>query len=169
MRNLFVTLFFVSIFLLSFVPGLDQDVNEIGQEIKYYSYEQLEPLLNKKNDTTYVVNFWASWCTPCLEEMPAFEKVRTKYKDEKFKLLLVSLDFPDHVESRLVPTIIKHKIKAEVVLLDDPDANSWISKIHPDWSGAIPATLVYNASSKKFYERSFTYEELDDLIKLKLK
>jgi thiol-disulfide isomerase/thioredoxin len=133
-----------------------------------YDFDQLEPILNKRNDTTYLINFWASWCVPCLKELPAFEQVRQKYSDRPFKMLMVSLDFPRDMDTKLIPTIQKYNLNAEVVVLDDPDANAWINKVDPSWSGAIPATLIFNSSSRTFYEKGFTFNELDQIVESKL-
>ncbi|WP_324719013.1 TlpA disulfide reductase family protein [Salinimicrobium sp. HB62] len=116
--------------------------------------------LQKKNDTTYIINFWATWCKPCIEELPAFERINEEYSGQKVKVVLTSLDFPDRLEKQVIPFIKKYELQSEVVLLDDPDANSWIPKVSEQWSGAIPATIIYNQQERKFYERSFTYDEL---------
>lgn len=129
-----------------------------------YDFSGLEYFLKKENDTTYVVNFWATWCVPCVEELPNFEKVNSIYKDKKVKVLLVSIDFPKMAESKLIPFIKTHNLQSEVVLLNDPDANSWINKVDPSWSGAIPATVIYKKGKRKFYEKSFTFEELEKEI-----
>lgn len=129
--------------------------------VKGYDFAGLEHFLTQKNDTTYVVNFWATWCVPCVEELPHFEKLNEKYKDNKVKVLLVSIDMHKMVEDRLIPFIKKNNIKSDVVLLRDPDSNSWIPKVDSTWSGAIPATVIYNKDRRKFYEKSFTYEELE--------
>jgi len=75
---------------------------------------------------------------------------------------LVSLDFPDKIESQLIPFVTKRKLKSEVVLLDDPNANEWIPKVDETWTGAIPATIIFSKDKRKFYEQSFTYEELEN-------
>ncbi len=129
--------------------------------VNAYDYAGLEYFLKQDNDTTYVVNFWATWCVPCVEELPYFEKLNSKYKENKVKVLLVSLDMKKDVEKKLLPFIKSHNIKSDVVFLQDPDSNSWIPKVDSTWSGAIPATVIYNKSNRKFYERSFTYEELE--------
>lgn len=139
--------------------------NVLESKIPVYDFEALSVWLNKTNDTTYVVNFWATWCKPCIKELPAFEKLNTEYGSQKVKVLLVSLDFPEKLESQVMPFIEKQNIKAEVVLLDDADANSWIPKVSPEWSGAIPATLIYKKGERKFYERSFTFAELETELK----
>jgi len=82
---------------------------------------------------------------------------------------LVSLDFPKQLESKVIPFVEDRNIKSQVLLLKDPDANNWIPKVDSSWTGAIPATLIYKADNRKFYERSFTYEELENELNLILK
>lgn len=135
-----------------------------GVSIKAYDYEKLSYFLNQKNDTTYVVNFWATWCVPCVKELPHFEKLNQQYKGKKVKVMLVSLDMAKMVESKLLPFIKKKNLKSDVVLLRDPDSNNWIPKIDKSWSGAIPATLIYNKKARKFYEKSFEYAELEKAV-----
>ncbi|PKA83582.1 thiol-disulfide isomerase/thioredoxin [Ulvibacter sp. MAR_2010_11] len=134
-------------------------------KIPMYSFNELQPLLSKDNDTTYVVNFWATWCKPCIKEMPYFEKLNSDYAKDKVKVVFVSLDFPDKLETQVIPFIEKNNIKSQVVLLDDTDANTWIPKVSSTWEGSIPATLIYNSATRHFFERSFTYEELEKELK----
>jgi thiol-disulfide isomerase/thioredoxin len=135
--------------------------------IEIYKFKDFEPLLNKSNDTTYVIHFWATWCVPCLKELPEFNKFADKYSGQKIRIILVSLDFPQHIDNKLIPFIEKYNITSKVIVLDDPNQNYWINKVNPDWSGAIPATLVYKNQFKKFYEKSLTYEELVSIINIK--
>ncbi len=140
-----------------------------SQNIKVLSFKEFEPHLSFSNDTTYLINFWATWCTPCVEEIPAINQLAKDYSDKKLKILLVSLDFPQQIESRLIPFIRKYGLVPEVMVLDDPDFDSWINRVSPDWSGAIPATLVYRNGVRDFYEKSFSYAELEDIVNQKLK
>jgi hypothetical protein len=96
--------------------------------------------------------------------MPYFQQIHDNFSDQKVKVILVSLDFEKQLDSRLKPFITKHKLTPEVILLNDPDANSWIDKVNPDWSGALPATVIYNKNFQGFYEQSFTYNELEQII-----
>lgn len=132
-----------------------------AQTVPSLNYTELKPLLNQRGDKIYVVNFWATWCAPCIKELPYFEVLNQR---QDVEVLLVSLDFPKHKESRLLPFIKKNKLQSKVVLLDDADENYWINDIHPNWSGAIPATIVYNNDKRDFYERSFTQNELLNLV-----
>ncbi len=137
-----------------------------GISVPSYDFKSFEPQLLKQTDTTYVVNFWATWCAPCIAELPHFEKINTDYKNRKIKVLLVSLDFKKQVESNLLPFIKRKNLRSEVIHLSDPDANAWISRVDPSWSGAIPATLIYNKNKRTFYEQTFTFEQLQtELLK----
>ena len=138
------------------------------KQVQKLNFSQFEPYLHKQNDTLYVINFWASWCVPCIDELPAFEKIREKYSDQKMKILLVSLDFPSQLESRLLPFIKKHKLQSDVILLDDPQQNQWINKVDPKWSGTIPFTQIYKNDLRESFEHKFNYTELDSLIHIKL-
>ncbi len=131
-----------------------------GFIIKAFDFNGLENYIKPKDDTVYVVNFWATWCTPCIEELPYFEKINQEYGSKNVKVILVSLDMSKQVLSRLIPFLEKKNIKSEVVLLKDLDADVWINKVDASWSGALPATLIYNSKKRLFFEKSFTYQTL---------
>lgn len=133
--------------------------------VKGYKWEGLDHFLSQQNDTVYVVNFWATWCVPCVEELPYFEKITQKYKIEKVKVILVSLDFGKDINTRLLPFIARKKIKSKVIVMREPDANSWIPNVDGSWSGALPATVIYKGGQRAFFEKSFTFEELEQEIK----
>lgn len=137
--------------------------------VKSYTYNELKPFLEKQDDKIYVVNFWATWCGPCVKELPAFEKLNAAYASENVEVLLVSLDFPNHIEKKLIPFILKKKLQSKVVLLNDINEDSWIKAIDSTWSGAIPATLIYNKNKRKFYQQSFDYTTLETELKTFLK
>jgi thiol-disulfide isomerase/thioredoxin len=139
-----------------------------GAQVPSVNFDQLEPRLSTSSDSVFVVNFWATWCVPCVKELPEFEKINEVYSDSKVKVLLVSLDNPRHMESRLLPFIDKHNLKSEIVLLDDPRSNRWIPMVDDSWSGAIPATIIFTSESRSFYEQVFTYAELERIVKSKL-
>ncbi|HLA56673.1 MAG TPA: TlpA disulfide reductase family protein [Flavobacterium sp.] len=136
-----------------------------GITVSSYDFNSFRHLLEKKNDTVYVVNFWATWCAPCVKELPFFEKINSAYKNKKVKVLLVSLDMNKQVETGLLPFIKKRNLQSEVVHLHDPDADSWIAKVDPSWTGALPATVIYSKDERKFFEQSFTYEGLENEVK----
>jgi thiol-disulfide isomerase/thioredoxin len=137
-----------------------------AQQVSLIKFPTLEKYLTSKSDTLYVINFWATWCKPCVEELPYFEKINAEYKDQKVKVLLISLDFTSQHEKQVVPFVQRRKLASEVMHLNEPNQNAWIDKVHPEWSGAIPATLFVHSSSSTylFEEKPFTYEELKSKI-----
>jgi hypothetical protein len=79
---------------------------------------------------------------------------------KKVKVLLVSLDFPSQIQKNLIPFIQNNRITASILWLNDPDANAWINKVDPSWSGSIPAALIYKGSHKFFFEKELTCEQV---------
>jgi len=145
--------------------GLGMFIVELqAQQIPMVNFEQLEPTLQERNDTTYVVNFWATWCKPCVKEMPDLIEAYEKYKDEKFRMILVSMDFDTHLESKVVPFVQEYNIDADVILLNDSKQHQWIDKVDEKWSGAIPVTLVYNRNFYFFREGEIGFDELNEII-----
>jgi len=159
---------YTSFFVLLFFSCKKKDskiVFEKVTSIKTYTYNELKPLLEKKNGKTYVVNFWATWCAPCVKELPAFEKINKVYSNKNVEVLLVSLDFPKQVKKRLIPFINQKKVRSKVVLLDDVNEDFWIKAIDSSWSGALPATIIYSEKGRAFYDQSFDYEKLETELK----
>lgn len=156
--------FFVCFFLgLSSINASDRGA--LKKDIQVLNFEQFEPWLYRETDSVYVVNFWATWCAPCIREIPDFEKLNKEYSSQQVKVLLVSLDFPSQLQSRVIPFLERLDVKSDVMLLDDTRANRWIPRVSEEWSGAIPATLVYSRNSRAFFEKELKFEELEEIVK----
>jgi thiol-disulfide isomerase/thioredoxin len=145
--------------------------NSIKNDIQLdvLDFNGLEPYLTRTDEKTYVVNFWATWCAPCVKELPHFEELNANYKDKNVEVILVSLDFPQQYEKNLKPFIKKHDLQSKILVLDDIDMNTWIPKVNENWDGAIPVTIIYNKNKRIFYDRPFTYAELKTELKQFLK
>ncbi len=137
-----------------------ENVQKTDYNLEIYNFDEIEKYLNFEDDNIYVVNFWATWCAPCIRELPYFEQINELYQGKNVNVILVSLDFPKHYEKKLIPFIQKHDLKSKILALNDPDSNAWIPKVSESWSGALPATLIYNKKKRQFFEQSFSYEEL---------
>lgn len=171
MRKLFAATFvFVSVLFFACrppasqasVPSVPVPVRDTVTEVPVLNFPGLEKRLYSNSDSTFIVNFWAMWCAPCVKELPYFESYLTKHASEKTNVLLVSMDFPEDIDSKLLPFLNKRRVfRSDVILLDAPDANSWIDRVAQNWSGAIPATLVFNRDTSVFFARPFT--DLADL------
>lgn len=132
-----------------------------------YKVDDLLSRIYNSGDTVYVVNFWATWCKPCVAELPEFEKINQEYKQDKVKVLLVSMDFKEDLITKVIPFMKKNVYSSEVVLLDEAGGD-FIDKITPKWSGALPATIITKNNKKffVFYEKKVTEELLKNEIEL---
>ena len=138
-----------------------------SQTIPKWKIEDVVKSFSANNDTVYVVNFWATFCKPCNEEIPDFIKLADKYKKQKVKLLLVSLDLPFYVPVRLPAFIKKNKYKTNHVWLNETDADRFCPAIDAKWSGAIPATIIVNNKTgyRKFFEDQISAEDFEAVLK----
>ena len=143
-----------------------QVISAQGVSVPVFDFQSFSPMLDYYNDTLYIFNFWATWCQPCVKEMPYFNMADSAYSNKPLRIILVSLDFVENVENALIPFILENDLRPEVIVLDDMDSNTWIPMIDPDWEGTIPASLFMQKSTRKFFARSFTYEELTEEIEL---
>ncbi len=139
-------------------------MSQQNRNIPEMNFMQFEPYLHFSNDTTYIINFWATWCVPCRKEVPDLEKIHRDFTGKKVKVVLVSLDFPKTLENSLIPFLEKNSITAIVILLNDPNSNAWIDKVDSSWSGALPATLIYKGNTRNFYEKTLDYETIKNTI-----
>jgi thiol-disulfide isomerase/thioredoxin len=137
-----------------------------SQEIPVLKVTDLEKRIKNDSDTTYIVNFWATWCAPCVKELPDLDSIHDVYKGQNVKVLLVTMDFKEELQTKVIPFLQKKKLHAEVLLLDEVNGNYFIPKISNDWTGAIPATLIINNKKKftHFFEKKVTFELLKNEI-----
>jgi thiol-disulfide isomerase/thioredoxin len=138
-------------------------VSAQSKTVKLLSYEQLQKRISDP-DTVYIVNFWATWCGPCVAELPNFDKLQQTYKGRPLKVLLLSMDFKSKLKA--VTAFAKsHKMISEVYLADKPSEQAFIDEIDKKWSGALPGTMIANTKKhiRQFYEKEFTFDELNKL------
>ncbi len=133
-----------------------------AQTIQSWKVTNLQDYVSK-SDSILVINFWATFCKPCNTEIPYFETTVNKYKNQKVKLLLVSLDLKSLYPKTLTAFAKKKKYTSQVVWLNETDADYFCPRIDKAWSGGIPATLIINPKTgyRKFFEDELKPEELE--------
>jgi len=137
----------------------------VAQSYSKVNATHVEELLKRKTDTTYVLNFFASWCAPCIQELPELQAFAAEHRAEKVKLILVSLDFEEDASESLIPLLQKYAIADPVWLLRE-DGNRWIARIDKQWNGSIPATIMVNHARKQrlFMQQRVTRELLNQKL-----
>lgn len=153
------TILVIIIMLLSSFLNIANSQKEI---VTYESFEDLERQLFIEDDTIRIINFWATWCKPCVEELPYFIDLPNTINGKSTKIHLVSLDLVKTKETKLKPFVVSNGCLDKTILLADTRAHVWIDKINKNWSGSIPATLIINRSQRVFIEDSF--KSTDEII-----
>ncbi|RPI44645.1 MAG: TlpA family protein disulfide reductase [Bacteroidetes bacterium] len=153
----YITVMAVLYLMLQVKPAESQEITRIDRE-------GITMITSRTADTTYVVNFWATWCSPCVKEIGYFEDLHRETSSAPVRVYLVSLDFPNQVERRVIPFLKEKEITAPVFLVTDLQYNEWIDRVDPGWSGAIPATLIYNGEKRIFLEKEISREELFEKV-----
>jgi len=142
-----------------------------AQEFREVQFDEVHSLLSLSNDTLYLIDFWATWCKPCVEELAYIDELTELYADRKFKVILISMDFQSQVESKFIPFLEERKLKSTVWYLNEKKFGKFIPKVEKEWSGALPFTLIFRTEDnlKLWHEGIFEKEELYALIEAELK
>jgi thiol-disulfide isomerase/thioredoxin len=141
-----------------------------SQTIPKWKIEDVVSSYAAKNDTVYVVNFWATFCKPCIAEIPDFIRIVKKYEKQKVKLMLVSLDLPSYYPARVAAFAKKNNYTADIVWLNETNADHFCPMIDVKWSGSIPSTIIVNNKTgyHKFVEGEMNAEDFEAMIKAAL-
>lgn len=146
------------------LPKVIKTIAGEGIELPVYGVDALDYFLKKKNGKVNVVNLWATWCAPCVKEIPYFERINQEYSKDEVEVTLMSLDFEHQFETKLIP-FVKKNLKSNVVVLLPGDENNFVEKVSKNWqTGAIPVTLIYNNHKSYFIEGMVTYDQLVEKI-----
>ncbi|MEQ1746795.1 MAG: redoxin domain-containing protein [Saprospiraceae bacterium] len=142
----------------------------LAQKVPFIKSDQITTWKNDTSNTVYVLNFWATWCAPCVAELPDFERINREYASKGVRVVLVSTDFRRDVEKKLKPFVKRKKLESEVVFIDERTPNLWIDLVSTEWTGAIPATLVVSKGRgfERFFEKQLHYEELEAALQAAL-
>lgn len=146
--------------MMCVVWGMAQEVRKvkIGEVAEYV----------KKSDHPVVVSFWATWCGPCVEEIPYLQKAVEDHKSDSVEFVLVSLDFGTYYPKKITDFIKQKNYKATFFWLDETNADLFCPVIDKRWDGTIPVTLMINNKTgyRRFFDRQLTDRQVGPEIKL---
>lgn len=165
-----IKLLLISILILSTQKGVAQTSAGSEKIIPKWKLSDLENAILKADKPT-IFNFWATFCRPCIEEIPYFQEVVKNYNEKGVELVLVSLDMPELYPERIQSFVNKFKFTANVVYLDETNADLFCPVVDLSWSGAIPASLFVNNKTgyRNFFEDQLTKQQLTEEIEKMIK
>ena len=158
--RIFVTALALGLATSAFAQGLPH------AQIQTLEYKTIDAASVTNDGKPMVVSFWATWCKPCVEELPFFEQLADTCTNKKVKIYLVTTDMRKDIATRVTDFIKAKKLTQQVVFINELNADKWINKVSEEWSGAIPATLMIKGDIgyKHFKEGELTFEELQLLV-----
>ena len=141
-----------------------------AQNIPKWKLDDLKAAISNADKPT-VFNFWATFCKPCVEEIPYFQQIVKKYDSAGVKLILISLDLPETYPKQIALFASKYNFSAPIKFLNETNADFFCPVVDSSWSGAIPASLFVNNKTgyHKFFEEQLSKEKLEKEIRNMLK
>jgi len=104
-------------------------------------------ILKSNTGTVLLVDFWATWCAPCRQEMPLLSRLESRLKDKRFRLVTISADEPEQ-EPAAVEFLKKSGVTGAAYLRRAKDDDKFINSVDAKWSGALPALFLYDRQGK---------------------
>lgn len=162
MTGSLLKIFFVLVFITAATTANSQEVAE-------WKLADLEKAVDSASQPT-VINFWATFCKPCIAEMPHFQKLAGKYKEKGLSLIFVSLDLPEAYPEKIRSFMKRLQVSSPVAFLNETNADEFCPAVDLSWSGAIPATLFINPKTgyRKFLEQGLDEASLEKELQLLL-
>jgi thiol-disulfide isomerase/thioredoxin len=117
---------------------------EIRFDVKPLDESGLKQLIARRNGKFLFLNVWATWCAPCREEFPVLIKLTEEYKHSNVEFVGLSVDYPDEIESKIIPFLEKHNCNFKIYVQNFKDERMIIQLLNKEWSGAIPATFIFD-------------------------
>jgi thiol-disulfide isomerase/thioredoxin len=158
-------LFLIPVFIFSFAF-----IDANAQTIPKWKLTDLQTAISKADKPT-IFNFWATFCKPCVAEIPYFQQLVKKYESEGVQLVLISLDLSEAYPNQISSFASKYKFTSPIKFLAETNADLFCPVVDESWSGAIPASLFVNNKTgyRKFFEEQISKEKLEKEIQLLIK
>ena len=161
----------VSLILFFSINNYGQTDQQIQEhfEVSEITIDELNDIIKNREGRVLLINIWATWCVPCKEEFPDLIKISDKYA-KQIELIGISIDYPDEVESKIIPFLNKLKPNFINYVNVENDIERFINNLNRDWSGAIPATFFYDSDGKQFlfYEGKMSFKEIENEALIKI-
>jgi thiol-disulfide isomerase/thioredoxin len=110
----------------------------------------LQAALDAQRGHPVFVNFWASWCEPCMDEFPELVRAARGWRPRGIRFVSVSADDPADL-APVRKTIDRFGGPFDALLVASGDTDDLIRKVDAEWTGALPASFLYSAGGKQLH------------------
>ena len=135
-----------------------------GQSFESVKVKDIQQLVKLSGEKVRIINFWATWCSPCIKEMPYFEKINENKEADVF---LISMDYDlDPNPEKVNRFIARKNLKSKVLYVTEGNPKAWFGKIDKSWQGNLPVTLIINPTTgkRKFIQQELQQGDLEKFI-----
>jgi len=146
-----ISKFCLLVFCLILLSGITSNIfsqSGVKTQVKIINVSDLEKIINQSGHRALLINVWATWCLPCREEFPDLVKLAQDY-DKNIRVIGISVDDSDDLDSKVIPFLKNQNAEFENYLLKVVDPEDFINLLNKDWSGAVPATFIYDNTGKQ--------------------
>lgn len=144
-----ILVLFLVFSLSASVPQLRSQTHRTSRNVKPINEQGLRQLIHERAGRILLLNFWATWCKPCIEEFPELIRLQQTYRDSSVDIIAISVDYPDEVASKILPFLDSLGVSFTVFVADIPKPDDLIITLNPTWSGAVPATFVFDRNGQR--------------------
>jgi thiol-disulfide isomerase/thioredoxin len=129
--------------------GNNINKNNKTDTIRIVNDQDLSEIISERNGRTLFINVWATWCVPCVEEFPDIVRTYEHFKNSDVDFISLNVDFGSDADSLVVSFMRKFKAEFPVYNVSEKSSEQVINLLNPEWSGAIPATFIYDKSGEQ--------------------
>jgi len=139
----------------------NSSASEYPYSVDPLTEESAAKLIQQRNGKVLLLNVWATWCVPCKEEFPDLVKLADYYQDRDVEIVGLSVDYPDEVQSKILPFLRQHHANFKVYVKHFSSDEAFINSLGQEWNGGIPATFIFDISGRRqayiFGKKDFNY------------
>ncbi len=136
-----------------------EEIEKTPVDLKPVTADDLKSLRKNSTGKLLLIDFWATWCGPCREELPKFETMFRMYGHRAFDLVTVSINYPDEKPGVLKALNGEHATNTNLIL-GSTDIYSQLAAFDPKWNAAVPYTLLIRPDGEIVYKSTGSVDEL---------
>ena len=107
----------------------------------------LKKAIESNKGKVVVLNLWATWCPPCVEEFPNLVKLYNHYHDRGLVVIAAAVDEPE-TRSKVRPFLVSQKARFPAYVRKSEDIDTFIKAIDKNWGGAVPTTYFFDRNGR---------------------